>query len=516
MPNDGVNTHVQTARSESGAITTNGEMARARARRIALLVALSLLLAALLYVAYYYSQNRRTPSLTFTTAAATVEPLHYLYSFAGTGGHAMTRPTGIALIGDRCYVTDYAYHTVRAYTVDGAYLFDFGAIKDGAATHLDSPVHLAVGPNNTVWVTDRALKGLYVFDQDGKFIRKFLPDGDASFQWAPLALTFGPNGDLYVTDVGNTLKHEVLVFGSDGRLKAHWGSTKQVVNATDSPGQFYFPNGIAVKGTGANARVFVADADNRRIQVFHLDGTFVQIFNTSGTPRGIAVDAAGRLFVVDALAHRVDVYNDKGDMVATFGDNGTGPGQFNFPNDIAFDTRGRAFIADRDNNQVQVWGPLVAEIPGVTRVTPSTAWVPFALGLLIALPLILLALRPRRFFVTPDFVDGMIVADLVPLMVRRRWRWVMSEDAVGAYEGRVVDGVALGDLLHGEPYSEPDAQAIRARLGATREAAGLLAIAKRCRVLCTDDIDLARYAVALGVDVYDRTAWIEHFGKKNR
>jgi len=516
MPNSGVSTQVPNVLPESGAITTNGAMARARARRIAVLVALSVLLAALLYVAYYYSQNRHTPSLSFTATAAAVEPLQYLYSFAGTGAQAMTRPTGVALIGNRCYVTDYAYHTVRAYTVDGAYLFTFGAIQDGTATSLSSPVHLAIGPDNTVWVTDRALKGLYVFDQDGTFIRKFLPNGDASFQWSPLALAFGPNGDLYVTDVGNSLKHQILVFGSDGKLKAHWGSTKQVVNVTDSPGDFYFPNGIAVKGTGVDARVFVADADNRRVQVFRPDGSFVQIFNTTGTPRGLALDSQGRLFVVDALAHRVDMYNDKGDMVATFGDNGTGPGQFNFPNDIAFDARGRAFIADRDNNQIQVWGPIVGQIPGVTRITPGTAWVPFALILLIGAPLVWLATRPRRFLVTPDFVDGMVVADLVPLMVRKRWRWVMSEGAAGAYEGSVVDGVALGDLLHDEPYSEPDAQAIRGRLGTALGTARLLAMAKRCRVLCTEDIDLARYAVALGVDVYDRTAWIEHFGKKKR
>jgi sugar lactone lactonase YvrE len=499
---------------EHGSLSTNGAMARGRLRRIALLVALSVLLAAAAYVAYYYSQNRRAPSLTFTAAAQTVQPLAYLYSFAGTGTHAMTQPTGVAIIGNRCYVTDYAFHTVRAYTVDGAYLFDFGAIKDGANTKLSSPVHLAVGPGNTIWVTDRGLKGLYVFDQDGKFVRKVMPNGDPSFQWSPLALAFGSDGNLYVTDVGDSAKHQVLVLAPDGTVKTHWGATKQVTNATDSPGDFYFPNGIVVKGAGKSALVFVSDGDNRRIQVFQTDGTFMQIFNTAGTPRGLALDPQGRLFVVDALAHRVDTYSDKGELLATFGENGTGPGQFNFPNDITFDARGRAFITDRDNNQVQVWGPLVGEIPGVTHVTPGTAWVPVALLLLIASPFVFLATRPRRFMATPDFIDGMIAADLVPKMVGKRWLWVVTEPVAKPYEASVVDGVALGTLLHGEPYSESDAQAIRARLGVDADTARLLAMAKRCRVLCTEDIELARLAVALGVDVYDRAAWLEHFGKK--
>ena len=514
MPNDTVNGAIGSDGTQHP-LSTNGAMARARMRRIALLVALSVLLAGLLYVAYYYSQNRRAPSLSFTPTA-TVEPLAYLYAFAGTGTHAMTQPTGVAVIGNRCYVTDYAFHTVRAYTLDGAYLFDFGAIKDGSNTRLSSPVHLTVGPNNTVWVTDRSLRALYVFDQDGKFVRKVNPNGDASFAWSPLALAFGPSGDLFVTDVGDSTKHRVLVLGTDDKVKAQWGSTQQVTNATDSPGDFYFPNGIVVRGTGANARVFVSDGDNRRVQVFQTDGTFIQIINTSGTPRGMAFDSQGRLFVVDALAHRVDMYSEKGETLTTFGENGTGPGQLNFPNDITFDTRGRAFVADRENNQVSVWGPLVGEIPGVTKITPSTAWVPFAIALLIGVPLFLLARRPRRFLATPDFIDGMVAADLVPLMVRKRWRWVVAEGVEKPYEGRVVDGVAMSGLLNAEPYSEPDAEAIRARLGTSAATAGLLAIAKRSRVLCTEDIELARLAVALGVDVYDRAAWIEHFGKKNR
>ena len=507
MPSDGMNRSGST-------LSTNGSIARARMWRIALLVALCLLLAGLLYVAYYYSLNRRPPSISIATATEKVEPLAYLYSFAGTGTHAMTRPTGVAVIGDRCYVTDYAYRTVRAYTINGDYLFDFGDIKDGANTTLNAPVHLAAGPDDTVWVTDRARDGLYVFDADGKFVKKFLPNDDATFKWSPLALAFGPDGDLYVTDVGNSEKHRVLVFGVDGKLKAEWGVTKQVVSSGDSPGDFYFPNGIAVEGTGTTALVFVADGNNRRVQVFRTDGTFVQIISTSGTPRGVAIDAQRRVYVVDALAHRVDMYSDKGDVLATFGANGSGPGQFAFPNDIAFNGAGRAFIADRDNNQVQVWGPLVADIPGITKITPSTAWVPFALAALLALPFLLAAFRPRRFMTTPDFVEGMVAASLVARMVGRRFRWVVTEEDHPAYVGRVAEGIDLGGLLHGEPYSESDAAAISSKLGVIVEQARTLAIAKRCRVLCTEDIDLARFAVALGIDVYDRKSWLRKFAKQ--
>jgi DNA-binding beta-propeller fold protein YncE len=476
-----------------------------------LLGVLALVLALLSYATYYYYQNHRFPIPAATGGVEKLSPPQFLYAFAGTGGTAMTKPTGLGIIGQRAYVTDFANRTVRAYSLTGDYLFEFGPITDGTHTHLDSPVHIAVAPDDTVWVTDRSLRGVYVFNEDGKFLRKFVPDHDPAFAWSPLAIAFAPNGDIFITDVGDSAHHRVLAFAPDGTLKAKWGKTAQVTGVSDSPGDFLFPNGLAVVGTGPSALVYVADGNNRRVQVFRTDGTFVRIINTSGTPRGLAVDAERRLYVVDALAHRVDLYSETGAALATFGENGTGPGQFNFPNDIALDPKGRIFVTDRENNQVQVWGFSVADIPGVTRVSPGSSW-----WLLLLLPLLLLPLllRRRRFVATPDFIDGMIAADLVPKMVNRRWRWVMAEDDGAAYAGRVVDGVALSDLLHPEPFSETDAGLIKTRLSTTLKTAGLLAMAKHYRVLCTEDQTLARLAAALGIDVYDRATWLAHFGKK--
>jgi DNA-binding beta-propeller fold protein YncE len=513
MPSDGLDGVTPGAPDSGRPISTGGAMARARRRRIALLAALCAALAVLTYAAYYYVQNRRLPIPQVVASAQTVDPPHYLYSFSGTAKQAMTLPTGIGIIGNRVYVTDFAYRTVRAYTTDGAYLFDFGPIADGKNVRLDSPVHIAIGPDDTVWVTDRALKGIYVFDENGKYLRKFVPNGDPAFAWAPLSLAFGPEGDLYVTDVGDSSKHRVLVFDVAGQLLHEWGATKQVENANDAPGDFLFPNGLAVTGTGTNAIVYVADGNNRRVQVFSGDGAFLRIINTSGTPRGLALDSQKRLYVVDALSHRVDLYSNKGVSIADFGENGVGPGQFSFPNDIAIDGRGRMFVTDRENNRVQVWSYSVADIPGVTRVTPGSAWillVPFAL---LLLPV---AARRRRFVVTPDFVEGMIAADLVPRMTQGRTRWVMTERDRPAFDGRMAGGVALADVLHAEPYSTTDAGLIREHLSVAEDRAALLAMAKRYHILCTEDPELAAQAAGLGIDVYDRAAWLARFGKKRR
>lgn len=509
MPSDGSQDLNPTPGSS---FSTGGAMARARRRRVAVLVGLAVLLAALTYAAYYYTQNRRLPIPEVVAGAqAAFQPPEFLFAFSGTDSQAMTKPTGIAVIADKVYVTDFALRTVRAYTRDGGYLFDFGPIKDGANKALNSPVHLAVSKSNEIWVTDRGLKGVYIFDASGKYLRKFVPNNDPKFAWSPLAIAFGPDGTIYISDVGDTAKHRILVFAAGGTFITEWGKTAQVVSAGDFPGDFLFPNGIVVKGTGTDAQVFVADGNNRRVQVFKTDGTFVRVINTSGTPRGVALDAAGHLYVVDALSHRVDIYDDKGTSLATFGENGVGPGQFNFPNDVTVDKDGRILITDRDNNQVQVWGYAKADIPLVTKVSPASWWL-----LLLPLPLLLLPVlwRRPRFVVTPDFVDGMIVADMVAKMAGGRWRWVMTESDAAGYAGRSAEGVALGELLSGEPYSDTEAGLIKDRFSVAAERAGLLAMAKHYKVLCTEDAQLARFAAALGVDVYDRASWLATFVKK--
>ena len=40
-------------------------------------------------------------------------------------------------------------------------------------------------------------------------------------------------------------------------------------------------------------------------------------------------------------------------FVGKWGSFGTGPGQFNRPHDIAFDSVGNMYVSDRDNNRIQ-------------------------------------------------------------------------------------------------------------------------------------------------------------------
>ncbi len=487
---------------------------RGRVLRIVALVLLVLLLALITWSAVYFAANKRFAIPFVTTSDRAAEPPQYLYSISGPEGpDALKQPVGVWVTSDdRVYVIDANSDVVRCYTTDGDYRFSFSAIESEESTSLLQPARIAESPAGELWVTDRLLRGIFVFAKDGTFIRQFVPAGDIAATWAPISVSFDDKGRVYVADVGLTKDHRVLILNTDGSEIARFGKTAQTQHMQDSPGDFYFPNGIAIADNGD---IYVADANNRRVQVFDQAGVFKQIIATSGTPRGIVIDDKQRLYVVDALAHIIDIYKLDGTRLMGFGAPGVAPGQFRFPSDIALDRTGRIFITDRENHQVQVWGWPTGIIPPV--VTPETPaqWA-ICLSPLLLLPLLLLR-RKRKFLVTDDFVSGMELAGEIRAMDDRRFRWIVPQSDLPKYAGRTVDGVSLDDLLVGEPYSESDVNDLVSKTGIQKETAILLTMAGRIGRLATERQDLRELAEPLGVAVYSRVSFLEEFtGRKVR
>jgi len=115
---------------------------------------------------------------------------------------------------------------------------------------------------------------------------------------------------------------------------------KVITEAGSEPGQTLNPGGLATHfETG---RLYVADTDNNRIQVFDENGVFVKAFGKKGSgpgqfegPRSIAVDNSagpdnGDVYVVDSGNGRIQRFGPEGEFKLAFGSNGTGEGQFNF------------------------------------------------------------------------------------------------------------------------------------------------------------------------------------------
>ena len=90
----------------------------------------------------------------------------------------------------------------------------------------------------------------------------------------PSDVAWDAAGNIYVAD-GMGANNRVAKLDKDGRFIKHWGSTGS------EPGEFQGLKAIAIDAKGT---VYVADAGNKRIQVFDADGTFKSEFGNIGTP----------------------------------------------------------------------------------------------------------------------------------------------------------------------------------------------------------------------------------------
>ena len=162
----------------------------------------------------------------------------------------------------------------------------------------------------------------------------------------------------------------VLEFDESGRLKTSFGA-----------GQFVFPHGIHVDGDG---NVWVTDArgkDGKGHQVFKFspEGKLLLTLGKAGVtgegpdtfnqPSDVAVGANGDIFVADGHDEqnsnaRIVKFSKDGKFIKAWGKHGSAAGEFEVPHALAFDSRGRLFVADRSNNRIQIFdqdGKFLAE-----------------------------------------------------------------------------------------------------------------------------------------------------------
>jgi DNA-binding beta-propeller fold protein YncE len=492
---------------------------RRSTRRKIILIALLLLLLALLGGVYWYYARTKSLKITFAPTTADAIPVPtYLYSIGGSGTNRLYLPIGVAIAGDKLFVTDALLNNIAVFTKDGKFVMFF---KQNKIHRIE---YVTVNPvNGNLYVTDRGNKSLDIFSQSGKYLGVFDPhlpknqqptDSTGGVQWDPTNVAFAPDGTMYAIEV--LRGHRVLEFDKSGKFVKSVGTAGFVEHNNESPGVFQFPNGIVVH----KDLVYVADSNNRRVQVFDRDLNFKQFIPTGGLPRGIdffnrvGVFASGKdKFVIsDTLSHDGTIYTATGDQVVLFGEQGVLEGQFQFPNQVVVDTNNRIFMTDTQNSRVQVWGWPATVLPNPVKIAKQYWWI--CLAPLLLLPLLFL-FRKRKLLVTPDFVFELINRDLLDSMPHRRWRWLAMQWDYETVKDIKHGDIDVGELIEPTEYSDSDMRALKERLEVSEEIAATLTVAQRMYVFCTEDPELRRLAKSLDVDVVNVDEYLERFGSKD-
>lgn len=215
------------------------------------------------------------------------------------------RPRGGIVLGTQAYFAD--SDGGRVVTFDLAkgrgLLLSLPLPSGGGGRVAPKPQSLAALPGGNLLVTDLANGVLWVLRQDGAPEGEFPPTEERrrSALSRPVGVAVGKD-EVYVTDVSD---HLVKVFSHSGKFLRSFGG-----EGTDV-GRFAFPNGIAL---GTDGLLYVADSNNRRVQVLTTTGRVEEVIGHFGSarfalPRAVAFDRLGQLHVVDTMDGKVYVFD---------------------------------------------------------------------------------------------------------------------------------------------------------------------------------------------------------------
>jgi hypothetical protein len=196
-----------------------------------------------------------------------------------------------------------------------------------------------------------------------------LPDGR---KWGSTAgIDIGPDGNVWAYDRcgGNSCETSeldpILEFDQKtGKNLAHFGKGLFVQPHgffVDKQGNVWVADAQAAKDKSKGLQVFKFSPDGKVLLTLGKKGTAGMGPDIFGAPTDVVVAPNGDIFVTDGHQGcncenaRVVKFDKNGKFLMEFGKKGAGPGEFDGPHALAFDSRGRLFVGDRTNNRVQIF-----------------------------------------------------------------------------------------------------------------------------------------------------------------
>jgi peptidylglycine monooxygenase len=252
----------------------------------------------------------------------------------GPDGAALQDPSGVAVDStDRVYVYQRLGPPVLVFDRDGHFLEGWER-RDGVP--LDAH-HIHIGPDDTVYLTDRDAHQVLIYDSGGNLQRSLGTRRRAVMQAPfnhPADVCVAPSGELYVADgYGNSSVHR---FSAAGDYIDSFGSPGS------GPGQFRVPHSVSVSQDG---RVYVADRENNRVQVFTPEGEFLAEWTDFKCPMGVHIDANQVVYVTDQIP-RVSIYTLDGELLSR-------GRTFEGAHQVYTDSEGSIYGLDTANQRVQ-------------------------------------------------------------------------------------------------------------------------------------------------------------------
>lgn len=271
------------------------------------------------------------------------------------GGVSFQDVGGVAVDAqERVYVLNRSpEHPVMVFDREGNFVTSWGQ-------GLFSRAHgCGIGPDGSIFCTDDRNHTVRKFSPEGKLLMTLGNEDQPSdtgydktyfdFFWSLTTITKGgppfnrptgvavsASGNIYVVDgYGNARVHK---FNADGELLLSWGEPGY------APGHFRLPHDIFVD---KQERVWVADRENSRVQIFDANGKFLEQWEDLLRPTDVYIDDEGVVYISE-LSMRLSIFSPEGKLLARWGTQGADKEKALFvgPHSITLDSRGDIYVGE--------------------------------------------------------------------------------------------------------------------------------------------------------------------------
>jgi pimeloyl-ACP methyl ester carboxylesterase len=240
------------------------------------------------------------------------------------------------------YVADSGNNRIQKFTSTGVLLAVWGSSGSGPG-QFNYPAAVAVD-SNAVYVADENNHRIQKFTRTGSYLSQWghQDTGDGNFEY-PEGVT---SDGVYVYTAepsccAPNMTNRIQKFTSGGGYVSKWSGA-------------YDPVDVVADNAG---HIFTME-DYRVVKYSNVGTTLGTIgFGQIGGSQGIDVDKFGNVFVADANNNRIEKFAPDGHLLAQWGVLGAGPGQFNYPIDVAVDDSGNVYVSDFSNYRIQKFAP---------------------------------------------------------------------------------------------------------------------------------------------------------------
>ena len=211
-------------------------------------------------------------------------------------------PLGLAVDQNgQIYVTDRGNRRVIQFSAAGKIMTTWSGDDTGQMPFIE-PSDIAIdAKSENIWILDAGNGWIYKLGTDGKMEAAI--NGANLQMYSPRGLAISPAGDLFVADTG---MGRIQKLDQQGNRIAVWGEPGT------QPDQFLEPTGIVIQDND----LFVADANNQRIDHYTLDGKLIGTFKTGLGTAWIDTDGHGHIFASSTQSQKITIYNYAGKPIS--------------------------------------------------------------------------------------------------------------------------------------------------------------------------------------------------------